>query len=334
MLKNSRNKVFIILIYFLFTHYVLAEKATLTVYTYNSFTSEWGPGLQIKKNFEAKCDCKLKFVSLGDGVALLNRLRMEGEKSKADVVLGLDNNLIDSAKSSGLFVSADINTEVINLPIEWKDVTFIPYDYGYFAFIYDTNKIKEPPKSMDELLNSSEPWKIIYQDPRISSLGLGLILWVEKLYADKASDAWHKIARKTLTVTKNWSESYALLLKGEGDFVLSYTSSPGHQIFNYQKNNYAAALFHEGHYMHIEVAARLKNSLQPELAKQFLKFMLTPEFQSVLPVRNWMYPILNIPLPEVYNSLSLPKKSLQFSSTEVTKERKNWIRLWQNVVSR
>lgn len=80
---------------------VLAAKPVLTVYTYDSFSSDWGPGPAIKKAFEADCGCELKYVSLGDGVSLLNRLRMEGKHSKADVVVGLDNNLLDAAQKPG-----------------------------------------------------------------------------------------------------------------------------------------------------------------------------------------------------------------------------------------
>ncbi len=334
MTKNKLFTSLIALTTLSFAAFASAEKPTLTVYTYDSFAAEWGPGPQIKKNFEAQCECELKLVSLGDGVALLNRLRMEGEKSKADIILGLDNNLLDSAEKTGLFAPADIKTEALKLPIEWTSKTFIPYDYGYFAFIYDTNKIKQPPKSMDELLDSKNNWKIIYQDPRTSTPGLGLMLWIEKIYGDKSANAWKKMAAKTLTVTKGWSESYGLFLKGEGDFVLSYTSSPGYQILNDKKDNYAAALFDEGHYMQVEVAARLKHSPQPELAKQFLQFMLTPEFQGTLPTTNWMYPVIDMPLPEVYNVLPLPAKSLQFSAEEVAKERQTWTRLWQTAVSR
>lgn len=71
-------------------------KPVLTVYTYDSFSADWGPGPAVKKAFEAECGCELKFVALEDGVSLLNRLRMEGKNSKADVVLGLDNNLLES----------------------------------------------------------------------------------------------------------------------------------------------------------------------------------------------------------------------------------------------
>lgn len=316
-----------------FSHAALADKPTLTVYTYDSFAAEWGPGPAIKRSFEQQCGCELKLVALGDGVSLLNRLRMEGEKSKADIVLGLDNNLIDTAQKTGLFSESKIDQTALKLPVVWKNSTFIPFDYGYFAFIYDTNKIKNPPTSMDQLINSPEKWKIIYQDPRTSTPGLGLLLWMEKIYADKSAAEWQKIAAKTLTVTKGWSEAYGLFLKGEGDFVLSYTSSPGYHILADNKDNYAAALFDEGHYMQVEVAAQLKNSPQPELAQQFMQFMLTPQFQKELPTTNWMYPVIDIPLPAVYEQLPLPKKSLQFSAAKVAKERNAWTRLWQTAVS-
>lgn len=86
------------------------KKPTLTIYTYDSFTADWGPGPAIKKAFEQQCDCELKLVALSDGVSLLNRLRMEGNKSKADIILGLDNNLIHAAKETGLFAPSNIDT--------------------------------------------------------------------------------------------------------------------------------------------------------------------------------------------------------------------------------
>ena len=55
------------------------QQPTLTVYTYESFTAEWGPGPQVEKAFEAQCGCDLTFVAVADGVALLNRVRLEGD---------------------------------------------------------------------------------------------------------------------------------------------------------------------------------------------------------------------------------------------------------------
>ncbi|MCC8364802.1 thiamine ABC transporter substrate binding subunit [Xenorhabdus sp. PB61.4] len=309
-------------------------KPTLTVYTYDSFASEWGAGPAIKKIFESECDCELKLVALEDGVSLLNRIRMEGKKTQADIVLGLDNNLIQSAQQTGLFTPVSIDTTKLKLPFTWNNSTFIPYDYGYFAFIYNKNTLPNPPKSMAELINSHQNWKIIYQDPRTSTPGLGFLLWIQELYGDKAAQEWQNIAKKTLTVTKGWSEAYGLFLKGEGDMVLSYTTSPGYHIMSEKKDNYAAAIFDEGHYLQVEVAAQLASSKQPELAQKFMQFMLSPAFQQVLPTTQWMYPVTDIPLPEVFKQLPVPEKSLQFNADEVAKHRTQWIRTWQSAVSR
>ena len=80
-----------------------AADKTLTVYTYESFTSEWGPGPKIAEAFAKTCACKITYVSVADGVELLTRLKLEGPASKADVVVGLDTNLVAEAKATGFF---------------------------------------------------------------------------------------------------------------------------------------------------------------------------------------------------------------------------------------
>ena len=313
---------------------VFAAKPTLTVYTYDSFSADWGPGPAVKKAFEAQCNCELKFVALEDGVSLLNRVRMEGKNSKADVVLGLDNNLVQAAQKTGLFAPSDVDTSKLQLPDGWQDKTFVPFDYGYFAFVYDKNKLKNPPKSLKELVDSPEKWRVIYEDPRTSTPGLGLLLWMQKVYGDQAPQAWQKLAQKTVTVTKGWSEAYGLFLKGEGDLVLSYTTSPAYHIIEEKKENYAAASFAEGHYLQVEVAAQLTSSKQPKLAQQFMQFMVSPAFQNAIPTGNWMYPVINTDLPAGFSSLSVPHTALQFSSQDVADHRSEWINAWQRAVSR
>ncbi|MGK2946710.1 MAG: thiamine ABC transporter substrate binding subunit [Candidatus Malihini olakiniferum] len=309
-------------------------KPALTVYTYGSFASEWGPGPAIKKAFEKEYKCELNFVALEDGIILLNRLRMEGKNSKADVVLGLDNNLLKAASDTGLFTTHNVKTSALTLPGGWNNVTFLPYDYGYFAFIHNKDTLKNPPTSLDALINSEQPLRIIYQDPRTSTLGLCLLLWMQKVYGDKAPDAWQKLARKTVTVTKVWGEAYGLFLKGEADMVLSYTTSPCYHIIEEKKNNYAAALFNEGHYMQVEIAGQLTASKQPEFANRFMQFILSPAFQRIIPTTNWMYPVTSVVLPEGFQSLARPKKALTFTAQNVADFRRQWIQAWQHAVSR
>jgi len=309
-------------------------KPVLTVYTYDSFAADWGPGPGVKKAFEAQCDCELKFVALEDAVSLLNRLRMEGKNSKADVVLGLDNNLVDAAAQTGLFAPSKVDYSKLNIPGGWNNTTFVPYDYGYFAFVYDKNKVKNPPHSLKELVEGPENWKVIYQDPRTSTPGLGLLLWMQKVYGDNTAQAWQKLAKKTVTVTKGWSEAYGLFLKGEADLVMSYTTSPAYHIIEEKKDNYAAADFSDGHYLQVEVAGKLANSKQPELADKFIDFITTPGFQDTIATGNWMYPVTDVKLPAGFDGLVKPKSALEFSPKQVAEKRAEWINTWLHAVSR
>lgn len=308
-------------------------KETLNVYTYDSFAAQWGPGPRIKKAFEAQCDCTLNFVALEDGVSILNRLRLEGKRSKADIVLGLDNNLMAEAEKTGLLATHNVNLENLKLPISWgNNATFVPYDYGYFAFVYDKTKLQNPPKSLKELIENRDDISIIYQDPRTSTPGQGLMLWMKSVYGENVSSAWQQLAKKTVTVTKGWSEAYSMFLNGESEMVLSYTTSPAYHHFADNNPNYESAIFDEGHYMQVEVAAKVKTSKHPKLADSFMEFILSEGFQNAIPTGNWMYPVTEVALPKSFEALKIPTKFLQFTSEEIAKERRNWTREWQTAL--
>ncbi|WP_245267824.1 thiamine ABC transporter substrate binding subunit [Rhizobium sp. 2MFCol3.1] len=312
-----------------------AADKTLTIYTYESFTSEWGPGPKVKAAFEKTCGCTVNFVSVADGVALLSRLKLEGAGTKADVVLGLDTNLITEAKATGLFDASGVDTSGLQVPGGFKDDVFVPYDYGHFAVIYDTQTIKTPPASLKELVDGDPAQKIVIEDPRTSTPGLGLLLWVKSVYGDKAPEAWAKLKKRVLTVTPGWSEAYGLFTKGEAPMVLSYTTSPAYHMVSENTDRYQAAAFSEGHYIQIEVAGLLKNAPDKALAQDFLKFMVTPGFQDTIPTNNWMMPVSKTsePLPDAFGKLVNPSKTFLMSSDEVAKNRKAWIDEWLAAMS-
>lgn len=308
----------------------LAAGKTLTVYTYESFVSEWGPGPKVKEAFEKTCACTVNFVGVADGVALLTRLKLEGETSKADVVLGLDTNLVEEAKETGLFEASGVDASAVKVPGGFNDDVFLPYDYGHFAVIYDTETIKMPPTSLKELVEGDPAQKIVIQDPRTSTPGLGLLLWVKSVYGDKAPEAWAKLKDRVLTVTPGWSEAYGLFTKGEAPMVLSYTTSPAYHMVAEETDRYQAAEFSEGHYIQIEVAGVLKNAPEKELARQFLAFMLEPGFQDTIPTNNWMMPVAatSEPLPEAFGKLVQPKTTFLMDPAEVAANRQAWIDEW------
>jgi len=310
-----------------------ADKPVLNVYTYDSFASDWGPGPKVKTAFEAECNCELNLVALEDGVSILNRVKLEGKYTKADVLLGLDNNLMAEAEKTQLLAPHQQDTSKLSLPNAWTNDYFIPFDYGHFAFIYDSEKLANPPASLAELVERKD-LSIIYQDPRTSTPGLGFMLWVKAVYGDKAPQAWQQIAAKTVTITKGWSQAYGMFLKGEADMVLSYTTSPAYHMVAENEFKYLAAEFSEGHYQQTEVVARLKDAANPKLADQFMAFVLTPAFQDVIATGNWMLPAKQAAaLPSEFDKLITPAKNLEFTSEQVADSRKSWVKEWRNAVT-
>ena len=309
---------------------IYAEK--LTIYTYDSFVSEWGPGPIIEKIFEEKHNADIEFVAVDSAATLLNKVILEGDTSKADIVLGLDMNLFDLAEQSGLFTTHNINdiNNLINLPLKWESNKFVPYNYGYFSFVYNEANLATPPKSMDELINSTNA-RIVIQDPRTSTPGLGLLTWMKALYGDKTGDEWKKLNKKIISVTKGWTDAYYnFFMAGEADMVLSYTTSPAAHIMFEERYDILATTFEEGNYITIEFAGILNNSQNKDLANKFLNFMLSEEFQSVIPSTNIMYPVTNIKdLPEAFDKLDVPN-FIQMDPKEINKNKEKWIDEWLN----
>lgn len=326
------SRLFLSLLIALASLSVAAEKPLLTVYTYDSFSSDWGPGPKIKAAFEAQCDCELKFVATDSSTGILSRVQLEGKNSPADIVLGLDATQLSMARATGLLAKHDAGSSMLNLPVAWEDDTFLPFDYGYFAFVYNSDKLKNVPDSLDALADSD--LKIIIEDPRSSTPGLGLLLWVQAVKGEQANKYWERLADNIVTITKGWSEAYGLFLEGEADMVLSYTTSPAYHMIAEQKSQYRAAAFSDGHGMQIEVAAKLKNAPQPKLADQFMAFILSEDFQSTIPTGNWMYPVTEISLPDEFSKMVQPAKSLLLDADTVAARRKTWLAEFNRAAAR
>ncbi|WP_342360200.1 thiamine ABC transporter substrate binding subunit [Terrarubrum flagellatum] len=312
------------------------DKPTLTVYTYSSFVGKYGPGAKVKDAFEKSCACTLAWASSDDSGALLGRLKLEGDQTKADAVLGLDMNLAAEAKAANLFAPHEQMTSGVAVRVPWADETFIPFDWGHLAFVYDSSKLATPPTSLKELIDNPDGPKIVLEDPRTSAPGLGFLLWMQTVYGDKSGEAWTKLKPRIVTFTKGWSEAYGLFLKGEADMVMSYATSPAYHIGVEKKTQYKAALFSEGHYAHIEIAGVTRATKQPELAKKFLAFVLSDAFQSLMPEGNWMMParpLIN-GLPQSFADVIKPEKTLLMAPEQVRDNRRAYVDAWLNATVR
>ena len=302
-----------------------ASAQTLTVLAPDYFGSEWGPGPAIKEGFEARCDCTLEYRT-GD---VLPRLMLEGARLDADAVIGLNTDMTLRARETGLFAPHGQSLDALTVPVDWTDDTFIPFNWGYAAWVYDKTRVDNPPASFAELV-ARDDLSLIWQDPRSSASGLALLLWVDQLYGADAAPVWKALSERTVTVTAGWSEAYGLFTDGEADMVLSYTTSPAYHIVAEEDYTKAAAIFDEGHYFMAEVAGVLAGAKQPDLAQDFMAYILSPEFQDMIAYGNWSYPaaLPRESWPEVMRDLPFPDTALFYDEDQADARRDPALALW------
>lgn len=307
---------------------IAQDAPKLTIYTYDGFAAEWGPGPGLKAGFEAICGgCTVEFIAADSSIGTLRRVQLEGKTTEADLIVGLDTAIAGEARATGLFAEHGLDISGLTLPTEWTDATFVPFDYAHFAFVYDTDSVATPPKSFEELIALPEDFKIVVQDPRSATPGLGLVLWIAAAYGDRAPEIWAGLKPHILTVTREWSESYNLFLEGEADMALSYTTSPAYHIVSEDDQTIQAALFNEGHLAQTEVAGILKSTDQPELSRQFLQYLSSEDGQKIIPTTNWMLPVVDLEtgLDPAFDGLPQPEKTLTVSDEEIAANSQRWI---------
>ncbi len=61
--------------------------------------------------------------------------------------------------------------------------------------------------------------------------------------------------------------------------------------------------------MQVEVATKVKDSTNQTLAGEYMRFILSDEFQDLISTRDWMYPVTNIKLFDNFNILSMQVNS-------------------------
>jgi thiamine transport system substrate-binding protein len=292
-----------------------AAKGTgkLVVWTYDSFVSEWGPGTSLSKLYREKGGSEIEFVSKGDGGALLGALLSQGASSGADLAIGLDDRLAGQALASGLFEEtrpSNLSKVDKSLRIDPKN-RLVPFDYGNFAIIWDSQSGIKPPASLADLATPYYAKKLILMDPRTSTPGLGFLAWTEAVFGADWKAYWTKLKPSVLAMTPGWDSGYGLFTKGEAPLVLSYSTSPAYHKAYEKSERYKTLVFAEGHTVQIELAGVLKKSKNRREAERFLDFLLSDEAQALLPETQWMYPANSkTPLPDSFSVVPKGIKTL------------------------
>jgi thiamine transport system substrate-binding protein len=284
--------------------------AELVIYTSDSFAG--GIAKVVIPKFERLYNCKVKVVSLGSMGDVLAKLIAERNNPKADVVVGLNAQQLQKAiKENVLEKYRPINSKNITYKSLITDYGTV-YDYGAIAMIYNVQNIKNPPTSFKDLLKPEYKGKIVLIDPRTSSTGLTFLMWTIAAFGeDGAIEYWRQLKSNVMTFTSGWSAAFKMLESGEADIIVSYATDGAYSMYKYGSVKYMPVIFEEGAYILEEYASIVKGAKNLALARAFLEFVLTPDFQKEIPLNQWMMPVINVELPEVFKYVPSFKKILR-----------------------
>jgi len=304
-----------------------AQGRELVIYAYDSFVAEWGPGPKVIPLFEKAQGCKVTLVSKGDAGQVLSAAVLEKAAPKADVLLGLDNHLVGKA------IQADVlqpytpkNMALVGPGLDFDPTHhLVPYDYGFFCLVWDSQKLANPPRTLADLAKPEFAKKLILMDPRTSTPGLGFLAMVVAAKGEAWPAFWKALKPSILTVTSGWDTGYGMFTQGEAPLVISYTTSPAYHVENDKTDRYKAIVFPEGLARQVEGAGIVKGAKHVDLAKAFIEFMLTPAFQEALPLTQWMYPVNPaVQLPASYGAAPKPAKVLKVEPAALDRALAQW----------
>lgn len=310
----------------------------ITVYAYDAFCGDWGPGQKVVEAFEAKTGISVNLISAGDAIEMLTKAELEKSNPKADVIIGISDDMAQKAYKSDLFESYD-SPALSDIPDFLKfdsQNRLLPFDYGNFAFVYDSEKISkdELPTSLEELTDPKFEDKVLLIDPRTSSVGLGLLIWTREVFGDDYLNWWENMKDNALTITEGWSSAYGMFTSGEAPITLSYTTSPVYHVMYEDTTRYQTIIFDEGHSATIEGVGLLKSSNNKEKAKQFIDFLLT-DAQLDIATANSMYPTnLKTELPSAFDWAPKPKVTLSLEAKDIDENLDTWLDQWTEVMSK
>lgn len=303
----------------------------LNVYCYDSFVGDWGPAAAIKEGFEAKTGIKLNLISCGGAAEMLQKLRYEGDKTEADMVIGIEDSLnVDHS----IFEQISLPSSVTLAPaLSIENGVLVPFDYGVYAFVADTDRISDLPASLDDLTKPQYKDRVILMDPRTSSVGMGLLLWTISAYGeDGYLDWWEKMKDNALTIADSWSSGYGLFTEGEAPLVISFSTSPVYHVMYEDTTAIKALEFSEGHHGCIEYAGILKTASHEDNARLFLEYLLT-EAQSEIAVDNSMFPAnAGVSLPAAFDYAMRPQKVFYTDRETLVANQGKYIEAWSEIM--
>ncbi|WP_283402866.1 thiamine ABC transporter substrate-binding protein [Halorubrum sp. DM2] len=336
------------------------EPPTLTVATYTNFIDapSVSPGEWLKEEFESRYDAELEWATPDNEVNYYVERAASGAGIDADLYVGLtteDLVRVDEQLDGDLFAERgavdgfdDVREGLLFDPFDRA----VPFDTGYVSLVYDGTTM-EAPETFDGLLDDEHAGALIAQNPGGSSTGRAFLLHTISRFGDGgvASDGdgeaiegedgdadydyldyWADLQANDVRVLGDWDEAYTAWSNGEAPMVVSYSTD---QVFadmeGQDLEKHQIRFLNDQAYANPEGMAVFADADEPDLARQFMSFMLEPDVQGEIAQRNVAFPATgNAELPSDYAELAQePADPVTFTYDELQGSVDAWVEAWE-----
>ena len=265
----------------------------LRVLAYPTFVSVYGPGPELARIFEKRCNCKVELLNAGDSALFIEKLNARGGDYTVDVVVGLDQLLLEDALKKIKWNEIQIEGIDFDKKLLLEGQSYLwPFDWAPLTFMYKKSEI-QPPKTLKELLDPRFKGMVSLQNPMTSTPGRQFYSWVhDTLGTSEGLGFFDQLRSQNFLFADNWSASYGLFQKGPMKMSFTYLTSA---IFHWEEEknlDFQPVVFEEPLPIQVEYAGVPANCHMCKEGADFIRFLLEPGSQSLIMQKNYMYPVV------------------------------------------
>ncbi|MFD1687886.1 thiamine ABC transporter substrate-binding protein [Halolamina salifodinae] len=325
---------------------------TLVVATYGSFIDavSSSPGDWIKQQFESEFDADLVWQTPPNELDQYVQRANADAEIDADVYVGLSVDglirLDENLEGGPLFAEAPSLDGQSNVK---EGLGFdpqgraVPYDTGYISLVWNATADSgefAAPETFDGLLDPAYEGDLLAQNPSTSVTGRAFLLHSIKAKGeDGYLDYWQNLQDNGVRVLEGWDAAYGAYGGGEAPMVVSYSTD---QVFANRAGEPMAEhqirFLNDQGYANPEGMAQFAGTDSPTLAASFMEFMLRPEVQAQIAVRNVAFPaVTNAEFggenAEYEQYAQAPPEAVSFTYDELKGNVQGWIEDWSRQVA-
>jgi thiamine transport system substrate-binding protein len=313
------------------------EPETLRVATYPSYVDapSSSAGAYLKEEFDSRFDATLEWVPQEEELNYYIQRRQQGADIDADAYAGvrqMDLVRIEQQLDDALFQetqpSALPNGQYIKDAYRFDaDQRVIPTGGSYVSLVYDEEVVT--PETYDDIASASET--LLLPSPGATTTGrMFLLMTIHEFGEDGYLDYWERL-NDNLTVTGDWGSAYAAYENREAPMIMSYSTDQVYASRGDAPMSRHQVGFPNGQgYSYIGGAARFADAEHPELANEFLNFLLEPDIQARAAELNVGIPATtNADTTEEYAQYVYePETTVRFSKERLANNLDSWTSEW------